>query len=101
MRMYGCNEEDIIHYNCTRAVKPISIDGNLDKFPWNKVEKSRSFVDLVTGKLAPMNTQIASLWDEKNLYIAFWIEEPNVQAKLTERDSLIYHENDVEVFIAG
>lgn len=101
MRMYGCNEDDIVHYNCTRAVKPISIDGNLDKFPWNKAEKSRSFVDLVTGKLAPMNTQIASLWDEKNLYIAFWIEEPNVQAKLTERDSLIYHENDVEVFIAG
>jgi hypothetical protein len=99
--MYGCNEEDIIHYTCKRVDKPISIDGNLDKYPWNKAEKSISFVDLVTGKLAPMNTQITSLWDEKNLYIAFWIEEPNVQAKLTERDSLIYFENDVEVFIAG
>ncbi len=99
--MYGCTEEDIVHYNCKRITNQICIDGNLDKFPWNKVEKSKPFVDLVSGEPAPMNTQIASLWDDKNLYIAFWIEEPNVKAKLTERDSLIYYENDVEVFIAG
>ncbi len=99
--MYGCQEEDIIHYNSKRITKPISIDGNLEKFPWKNTEKSQSFVDLVTGEPAALNTQIASLWDDKNLYIAFWIEEPNIQAKLTERDSLIYYENDVEVFIAG
>jgi len=97
----GCTEEDIVHYNCKRIAKPISIDGNLDKFPWNNAEKSKPFVDLVTGKSAAMNTQIAAYWDEKHLYIAFWIEETNVRAKLTERDSLIYYENDVEVFIAG
>ena len=31
----------------------------------------------------------------------YWIEEPNVQARLTERDSFIWTENDVELFIAG
>ena len=30
-----------------------------------------------------------------------WIEEPDVRARLTERDSFLWTENDVELFIAG
>src|SRR4029453_19129497 len=30
-----------------------------------------------------------------------WVEEPFVEATLTERDALIYEDNDVELFIAG
>jgi hypothetical protein len=41
------------------------------------------------------------LWDDNHLYVGFWVEEPNVTATLTERDSPIYRHNDVEVFIAG
>jgi hypothetical protein len=33
--------------------------------------------------------------------VGYWIEEPFVQATLTERDSLIYENNDVELFVAG
>jgi hypothetical protein len=41
------------------------------------------------------------LWDEQYLYAAYWIEEPNLQATLTEQDAPIYQNNDVELFIAG
>ena len=41
------------------------------------------------------------LWDDENLYVGFWVEEPFVQAALTQRDALIWSENDVELFIAG
>ncbi|MDR2434621.1 MAG: hypothetical protein LBD47_08640 [Treponema sp.] len=34
-----------------------------------------------------------------NLYAAYWIEEPDVRASFTERDSLIWFDNDVEVFL--
>jgi hypothetical protein len=44
---------------------------------------------------------MASLWDDKALYIAFWIEEPLIRASFTERDSLIWFDNDVEVFFDG
>jgi hypothetical protein len=44
---------------------------------------------------------MASLWDDENLYVAFWVDEPNVQARLKERDSLVWTENDVEIFIGG
>ena len=41
------------------------------------------------------------MWDDTFLYVGYWIEEPNVQARLTERDAPIYEDNDVELFIAG
>lgn len=40
-------------------------------------------------------------WDELNLNVAFEIGEPLVEARQTERDSLVCLENDVEVFIDG
>lgn len=39
------------------------------------------------------------LWDDDCLYIAAEMEEPNVWATLTERDSIIFHDNDFEVFL--
>jgi hypothetical protein len=98
---YGCPKEEIGHYICCRTNEPILIDGRLDENSWEKAPKSPRFVDLVTGEPAPLDTRMAALWDDQNLYIGFWVEEPQIQAKFTERDSLIYMENDVEVFIAG
>ena len=31
------------------------------------------------------DTRAAALWDDQNLYVAFWLEEPFVEAQLTER----------------
>ena len=39
------------------------------------------------------------LWDETYFYIAAELEEPNVWGTLTEHDSVIFHDNDFEVFI--
>jgi hypothetical protein len=39
------------------------------------------------------------LWDDENWYLAAELEEPDVWATLTERDSVIFHDNDFEVFI--
>ncbi|MCB0689875.1 MAG: carbohydrate-binding family 9-like protein, partial [Saprospiraceae bacterium] len=53
------------------------------------------------GTEARYDTRAAVCWDDSNLYVAYWIEEPNLQASLTERDAPIYRDNDVEFFIAG
>ena len=47
------------------------------------------------------DTRAAVLWDDQHLYVGYWVEEPLVEGTLTERDSLIYKNNDVELFIAG
>jgi len=56
---------------------------------------------MATGAPALFNTQASVCWDDNNLYIGFWIEEPYPKASFTERDSIIFLENDVEVFIDG
>ncbi len=98
---YGCDDKDIRHYVCRRTSERIVVDGRLSEACWQKAQKSPRFVDMVTGVPGLLDTRMAALWDDKNLYVAFWIEEPNVQARFTERDSPVYFENDVEVFIAG
>ena len=39
------------------------------------------------------------LWDENYFYFAALMEEPHVWAKLTERDDVIYKDNDFEIFL--
>lgn len=80
------------------TAKKVTTRPTLDSSDW---QKSPSFVDMATGGPAVLNTQAAFLWDDENLYVAFWIDEPNPTAKLTERGSLIFQENDVELFIDG
>ena len=98
---YGCAEEFIGRYTCHRTDTRIEVDGYLTEESWLKAPKSPRFVDIVTGVPGFLDTRMAALWDDKYMYIAFWIEEPEVRATLTERDSPVYMENDVEVFIGG
>jgi hypothetical protein len=56
---------------------------------------------MVTGEPGLFDTRSAALWNDNNLYIAFWAEEPFVSAVQKERDSIIFLENDLEVFIDG
>ncbi len=37
--------------------------------------------------------------DEQYLYVGAALEEPNVKARLTAHDSVIFHDNDFEVFL--
>ena len=39
------------------------------------------------------------LWDDEYFYVAAWMDEPHLWATLTKRDSIIYRDNDFEIFI--
>ena len=98
-----CNEKEIPHYTALKisSSSTLQIDGRLDEEAWRKVERSSSFRDLITGNKTIHETRAAVLWDDEYLYVAYWVEEPNLQATLTKRDAPIYQNNDVELFIAG
>lgn len=98
---YGCGEDELAHTTCFRTSHRFVIDGDLDKPAWREAPRSSRFVDLVSGVPGFLETRLASLWDDDCLYVAFWVSEPDVQARLTERDSMVWNENDVEVFIGG
>ncbi len=96
-----CKEDEIPHYKAYRINTSPSIDGRLDEHIWQKAPHSSHFRDLISGSKTMYDTEVALLWDDEYLYVAYWIEEPLLKATLTERDALIYQDNDVELFIAG
>jgi hypothetical protein len=88
-------------YTCRRAVTPIKIDGRLGDPAWRRAPWTALFVD-IEGAVKPrprFRTRAKMLWDRAYLYIAAELEEPDVWATLTEHDSVIFHDNDFEVFL--
>ena len=94
-------QDRVACYTAHYTTDPITIDGKLDEPCWLKAPRSPRFSDLVSGRRAIHDTRAAVLWNDTHLYVGYWIEEPDVRATYTERDSYIYEENDVEFFIAG
>src|ERR1041384_5473379 len=98
---FPCNPAEAPRYTARFIQEPIQIDGRLDEPCWQAAPRSPRFTDILTGKPTRYDTHAAFLWDNENLYVGFWVEEPKVKATLTEYGSRIYENNDVEVFIAG
>ncbi len=88
-------------YIAKKISSEIQVDGDIEKDIWQQAKWSPRFVDMVTGDPGIYNTQSAILWNDTHLYIAFKAEEPFVNAQLTKRDSIIFQENDLEIFIDG
>lgn len=68
---------------------------------WDRAPWSEPFVD-IEGDLKPKPrflTRMKMLWDAECLYIGAEMEEPDVWATLTEHDSVIFQDNDFEIFL--
>lgn len=88
-------------YIAYRARTPVVIDGKLDEPGWNDAPWTRDFVD-IEGDRKPrprFRTRAKMLWDDQYFYVAAEMEEPHVWGTLTKHDSVIFHDNDFEIFI--
>ncbi len=88
-------------YDVVRATKPLKIDGKLNDTAWKKAAWTDDFVD-IEGASRPIprfRTRTKLLWDDNYLYIGAELAEPDLKATLTEHDSVIFHDNDFEVFL--
>jgi hypothetical protein len=88
-------------YRARKVSLPIAVDGDLEKEPWRGAGWSRRFVDMVSGEAGLYDTRAAILWSDTHLYVAFKAEEPFVEARQTVRDSIVFLESDLELFIDG
>jgi hypothetical protein len=88
-------------YVCYRAKGPIRVDGKLDEASWAAAPWTDEFVD-IEGDVKPrprFATRAKMLWDDAYFYVAAELKEPHVWGTLTKHDSVIFHDNDFEVFI--
>jgi hypothetical protein len=92
---------DQLNYVSHRTSDSISIDGRPLETAWQKAPWSEAFGD-IEGSKKPRptyQTRVKMLWNEDYLFIFAELEEPHIQASLRKRDTIIYHDNDFEVFI--
>lgn len=88
-------------YICYRTSQPVEVDGRLDEAAWQNALWTERFVD-IEGDLKPrprFGTRAKMLWDDTYFYVAAQMEEPDVWATLTQRDAVIFQDNDFEVFV--
>jgi hypothetical protein len=95
------NNDTPYGYLCYRANDTVVIDGDLTKTVWRSAPWTDDFVD-IEGASRPRpryRTRAKMLWDDHYLYIGAELEEPHVWATLTDHDTVIFQDNDFEIFI--
>jgi len=97
-RMQSINPKSYICYRTTGSIK---IDGMLSEDPWDNAPWTDDFAD-IQGDVKPLprfHTRAKMLWDGEYFYVGAELEEPHIWATLTQHDSVIFHDNDFEIFI--
>jgi hypothetical protein len=94
-------------YHCVRTAAAPRIDGRIDDAVWARAAWTNDFVD-IQGDMpghepavgAPrFRTRVKMLWDDRAFYFAAELEEPHVSASLLMRDTVIFRDNDFEIFV--
>lgn len=91
-----------LSYVVYRTEAAPTIDGNIDTDEWKSAPWTEEFRD-IEGENRPVKpayaTRAKMMWDDNYLYIAAEMIEPHIWATFTNRDAVIYFDNDIEVFI--
>ncbi len=88
-------------YVCYQVKNEIKIDGVISDPEWSTIPWTSDFVD-IKGKLEAkpfLNTKAKMAWDNNYFYFAADIIEPHIWATLTERDAIMFQDDDFEIFI--
>jgi hypothetical protein len=88
-------------YIAYKTTTQIIIDGKADEPAWKLANWTDNFVD-IEGLQKPKpryRTRVKMLWDDSYFYFYAELQEPNVWANITQRDAVIFHNNDFEIFI--
>jgi len=88
----------MIVYKTNESIK---IDGKATESSWEAVEFSRTFVDIEGEiiKKPTQDTRMKMLWDDDYIYVYAYMDEEHVWAKLHENDTVVFYDDDFEVFI--
>lgn len=86
-------------YIAYRVTEKIEIDGKDSELSWQKSEYTDDFIDIEGVKIPHFKTNVKMLYDDDYFYFFAKMEEPHIWATLKERDTVIFHNNDFEIFL--
>lgn len=86
-------------YIAQKTSDNIKVDGNMHEDAWHKAKWTENFRDIEGNRDAKYQTKVKMIWDPTNLYVLADIKEPHVWATLKQRDTIIFYNNDFEIFI--
>lgn len=88
-------------YYAYKTIDSIIIDGIDNEKSWQTANKTSSFIDIEgdSSKTPYYETYVKIIWDSNYLYIFAELEEEHIWATLKERESIIFYDNDFEIFI--
>jgi len=86
-------------YTAHSTSETITVDGKPNEPAWQKAQWSQLFIDIEGKKVPNYETRMKMIWDADNLYIFTELKEPHVWATLKQKDTVIFYNNDFEVFI--
>lgn len=105
----NCFPTDCVHpfprsyvvYHLNELQEAIHVDGKLNDEAWNSVAWTEDFIDIQgpDWKKPRFRTHAKMLWDDTYLYIGAFLQETDVWANQTKHDSVVYQDNDFEVFV--
>ncbi|MBT8307010.1 MAG: carbohydrate-binding family 9-like protein [Maribacter sp.] len=86
-------------YIAHKTLDELIIDGHGNEASWQRAAWSDTFIDIEGVKEPTYKTQMKMLWDDTCLYFFAKLDEPHVWATLKKRDTVIFYNNDFEIFI--
>jgi hypothetical protein len=99
-------KDKILEPRTIKAVKTRKapkIDGDINDPEWDKASDEKYFVCHDQLKLARAQTQVSVLYDEKNLYLRFICEDPQIKDIVTKKrphDSWSAKDDMIEIFLS-
>jgi hypothetical protein len=92
---------DPLSYDCRFSETAPVIDGDLSDDAWKDIAWTSEFTD-IRGKEQPaprFRTRAKMLWTADGLVVAAELSEPHVWGTLKEKNAIIFHDNDFEIFL--
>ncbi|KAF0750697.1 hypothetical protein AaE_006616, partial [Aphanomyces astaci] len=84
------------------SVESIHIDGKLDEDAWTSAPWTVPFTDIIGPRHWSQpwfKTQVKMRYDDTFLYVGAYVEDTDVWATLTKRNSVVFNDNDFEIFV--
>jgi hypothetical protein len=92
--------QELPSYTIYRSGSTIRVDGRLDEPAWLAAPDAGSFQFPWWESGKKEQTVAKLLYDDRNLYVAYLCQDAHIWGEHTQRDSAVYRDDCVEIFVA-